>query len=641
MSNNGNSTGGKVAYHPFFQQQQKKLEQNKKLSPSPPTPTPILHTPSPPPKNETVIIPSPVEPIPATPDTSTATKKPRGRPKKAQTIIESATSSATANTTSVTSPPSPPKTTTTAPRKAVAAAKSTRATRATSKKAKGSSTSPEPIVSKKTTLIEHVPAVASGSSPRYTAIVKPKFYSDTLEYKAQQEFESQFDFFGRIPSTREKKKHDHEFSRLDRDIFGNSHVTQHHPSRKSSEAEKAASPYFNLVNKRKKHDANLHSRLIQDHQAEFFQLGKKLRRPSISKERSSSKKHIIQHLETQAQLEAYLDKTFPYWHTFSSCVILSQLVFNKKNQRQVHQQQPWTDKYRPKSVNGLLGERYNYVYLKDWLHQMKIEPMSAPSSSPDSQKAKKVTKKKKKKKTIHLDEDFNDLSLREEVDNDEEDDDFMPIKKSAKELKQQSMKSNMILITGDHGVGKTASVYTAAEQLGYEVFEINSGSKRSGKEVNSMVGEVSRSHMVSFRMSPFMLQQQKKKEEEQEKAAATKPRKRKLNPYLSSNAVSAAAPSVISHEAPAATTTTSTVFLKNFLRKNHQEPATPKKQQQSTTTEPKQSLILLEEVDILFEEDKAFWTSIIELSQNGKRPIIMTCNGSYYTFLCIFIFLRS
>lgn len=43
---------------------------------------------------------------------------------------------------------------------------------------------------------------------------------------------------------------------------------------------------------------------------------------------------------------------------------------------------------------------------------------------------------------------------------------------------------------------------------------------------------------------------------------------------------------------------------------------------------PKNSLILLEDVDIVFEEDEGFVSAIAQLTANTKRPIVMTCRNS-------------
>lgn len=409
-----------------------------------------------------------------------------------------------------------------------------------------------------------------GSKPRQMSF--PTFYAEIYEQ------EPTFNHFGQPHSNKPKKAQtDHEFSRLS--VLDSSHVT-----------EKVFEPWKPLIARRlpPKYPPMSALPLIPRH-----------RRCQATKPKRDQS--MVPAIHTQDQLEHYLDIHFPLWHRYASCKELCRTMFCTKKQPNDHR--PWTEKYRPHTVKGLMGDRRHYAYLKDWLHQMEIAPISA--SKPNDATAKK---KKRKKVVVKPDLDHSDeeefihnLSLYDH--HDEKDDDFAVNNKKKLVKSDNNMRSNVLLIWGDHGIGKTASVYTAAEELGYEVFEINAGSKRSGKDVMALVGEMTKSHLVAFaRTSPTTATPNGKK-------------KKKLNPYFAPTQTSFNMMNhpTISKKEPG--------LLKHFTK--------PKKPTLAQSSSTKQSLILLEEVDLLFEEDKGFWPSVIELSQKSKRPIIMTCNGTH------------
>jgi ATPase family associated with various cellular activities (AAA) len=157
------------------------------------------------------------------------------------------------------------------------------------------------------------------------------------------------------------------------------------------------------------------------------------------------------------------------------------------------------------------------------------------------------------------------------VVDDDSDGDYTSPKKAKKRRSRETFSgySNVVILWGPHGVGKSACVEACAEELGYQVFEISPGGKRGGKELLEMIGEVGQSELV------------------------TKHR----------GVVAAAA-------------------LEQVDGQVNVEGASTLK------SEGRKALICLEEVDVLYEEDKGFWACVTGLVEKSRRPVVITCNGT-------------
>ncbi|PVV04568.1 hypothetical protein BB560_000931 [Smittium megazygosporum] len=136
-----------------------------------------------------------------------------------------------------------------------------------------------------------------------------------------------------------------------------------------------------------------------------------------------------------------------------------------------------------------------------------------------------------------------------------------------KDLVTRAVQSEcgIILLFGPSGSGKTSAVYSIAEELDYMVHEIHAGDLRSGKAIVSKLDELVKSHVLSSKANFFQKNLGKKTE----------------------NSVSGA----------------------------------------ETKSEPKQVLVLLQHIDILFEQDSGMISAVQMIAQKSKRPIIATCSN--------------
>ncbi|KAL8965831.1 MAG: hypothetical protein Q9183_003666 [Haloplaca sp. 2 TL-2023] len=179
----------------------------------------------------------------------------------------------------------------------------------------------------------------------------------------------------------------------------------------------------------------------------------------------------------------------------------------------------------------------------------------------------------------------------------------------SKNSADSSKCTNAVVVSGPSGCGKTAAIYATARELGFEVFEINSGSRRSGKDILDRVGDMSRNHLVNQDLPEKM-----------------------GGPETFDDDDSARVSDAFRQEIETGKQATMSAFLQPTKKGGKKSSRNGKQPKQDAVADKKakqktqrQSVILLEEVDVLFEEDRQFWTTTLELIVQSRRPIIMTC----------------
>jgi len=277
-------------------------------------------------------------------------------------------------------------------------------------------------------------------------------------------------------------------------------------------------------------------------------------------------------------------------------------AFTALSRKTVHNtRDTWCERYRPVQAEAVLGNEIEAVYLRNWLSALQVGG------------GRKVMRKIKRPKQQLFDgwivDDIGLFGDAEDAE-DEENEDELPEPYEEPELPlgvrpdvypPLSMRlANTILLTGPHGSGKSAAVYAVATELGWEVFEVYPGiGKRTGANLMSLVGDVGKNHMV--------VKGGAKDEAE-------------LNGPIKSFFTKAEDRVVLVPDA-------SQDCAAEAIEVDDDQANDP------VEAGVRQSLILIEEADILFAEENTFWPAVISLIEDSRRPVIITCNGGLSSLL--------
>ncbi|KAI0702979.1 hypothetical protein C8T65DRAFT_741459 [Cerioporus squamosus] len=324
----------------------------------------------------------------------------------------------------------------------------------------------------------------------------------------------------------------------------------------------------------------------------------------------------------------------------------------------------WSNKWRPRRADQVLGNEQSALYLREWLLALKLHisgTVEPPASNPgvvEQNGKQKVAKAKKAKgprgtKRPRIVRDVE--RKRRRVDSEEPEDSWIvsdsegddpldvigfseddPTSPRLSRLKRATGDDfpeaeylgsvpeehpvlpfsddippfsctppkfgdtvyNTLLLAGPSGCGKTAAVYACAEELGWEVFEVYPGiGERSGSAMQKLIGEVGKNHLVT-------------QNQHQVKADKAKSRAKAKSNFFAKRVISDDEGDPSEPQLPPIETA-----VTEDVAQHAQLPA-----------EVSQSIVLIEEVDVLYREDTNFWPTVVKIIKECRRPVVMTCN---------------
>ncbi|KAI3888792.1 hypothetical protein MKX03_002071 [Papaver bracteatum] len=232
----------------------------------------------------------------------------------------------------------------------------------------------------------------------------------------------------------------------------------------------------------------------------------------------------------------------------------------------------WATKYQPRKASEVCGNGDSVKFLNEWLQYWR---QKRPQANKNSALNDKV------------------ITLDSDCSSDENYSD-------AESVDEEGLK-NVLLVTGPVGSGKSAAIYACAKEQGFEVIEVSASDWRNGAHVKQKFGEAMESHRFSKWSS--------------EDSAGSQ-----LKNILSFSSV----------QNGNSSDTLNTDVIEVISETCLEEPEIVEVERENLNIcnrVTNKSLILFEDVDTIFDEDRGLISTIQQLAEKAKRPMILTCNS--------------
>ncbi|GER37747.1 replication factor C large subunit [Striga asiatica] len=235
----------------------------------------------------------------------------------------------------------------------------------------------------------------------------------------------------------------------------------------------------------------------------------------------------------------------------------------------------WTDKYQPQNAKQICGNGDSVECLSEWLHNWHKTGTLTSRGCINGDHSK-------------------------DGDHDYEDSD------SDTDSVEESLK-NVLLVTGPVGSGKSAAIYACARDQGFHIIEINASDWRNGALVKQKFGEAVESHWLQRTVENGT------KSENKSLPKFFKP----VNAGMHSSDDEVIEVTPLSDKKDAQDID------------SLQKMSAPEHNRSSNCQSEIKTLILFEDVDATVEEDHGFISTIQQLAETAKRPMILTSNSDF------------